>query len=88
LEINIDQYLINGGDDEPQPTWRDVLKAVSTIRKYIDELDDPLAVSHKIEELLGPFNWQLRFEETKNTKHTILTNYFFKMIVTVSMSNT
>jgi hypothetical protein len=39
---------------EPRPTRRDVLKAVSTIRKYIDELDDP--VSRKIEELLGPFN--------------------------------
>jgi hypothetical protein len=38
----------NGGDDvddgvaiEPQPTRREVLKAVSTISKYIDELDDP-----------------------------------------------
>jgi hypothetical protein len=51
---------INGGDDvddeiiEPRPMQRDVLKAVSTIRKYIDESDDP--VSRKIEELLGPFN--------------------------------
>ena len=39
---NID---INTGDDvdgveiEPQPTQRKVLKAVSTITKYIDELD-------------------------------------------------
>jgi hypothetical protein len=74
---------INGGDDvddefeivEPRPTRRDVLKAVSTINKYIDELDsDP--VSRKIEGLLGQFNRQLRFEETKNMKDTVLTNYF------------
>jgi hypothetical protein len=45
---NID---INGGDDEdcvptdpePRPTHRDVLKAVSTIRRYIEDLDDPIA---------------------------------------------
>ena len=68
---------INGGDDvddefeiiEPRPTRRDVLKAVSTINKYIDELDDP--VSRKIEELLGqlidnsvltrPRTWKIHF---------------------------
>jgi len=39
---------INGGDDgdddvpaEPRPTRRDVLKAASTISRYIDDLDDP-----------------------------------------------
>ena len=52
---------INGGDDvdevvdtEPLPTRREVLKAVSTINKYIDGLDDP--VSRKIEGLLWSFN--------------------------------
>jgi len=76
----LENLEINGGDDvddeliEPRPMWHDVLKAVSTIKKYIDELDDP--VSHKMEEILGPFNWQLCFEEIKNMKDTILTNYF------------
>ena len=65
---NID---INGGDDvdntgvaiEPRLTRREVLKAVSTISKYIiDELDDP--VSCKIEGLLWSFNQQLRLDES------------------------
>lgn len=75
---NID---INGRDDvddgvaiEPQPTRHEVLKAVSTISKYIDELDDP--VSRKIEGLLRSFNRQLRLDETKNMKDTVLTKYF------------
>ena len=75
---NID---INGRDDgddgvvvEPQPTRREVLKAVSTISKYIDELDDP--VSRKIEGLLRSFNRQLRLNEAKSIKDTVLTKYF------------
>ena len=74
---NID---INAGDDvdgveiEPQPTRHEVLKAVSTITKYIDELDDP--VSRKIEGLLRSFNRQLCLYKTKNMKNTVLTKYF------------
>ena len=52
---------INGGDDvdngvaiEPRPMRREVLKATSTISKYIEELDDP--VTCKIEGLLWSFN--------------------------------
>ena len=65
---NID---INGGDDvdnagvaiEPRLTRHEVLKAVSTISKYInDELDDP--VSCKIEGLLWSFNQQLHLDES------------------------
>ena len=74
---------INGGDDvddgpdveiEPQPTQREVLKAVSIVTKYIDELDDP--VSRKLEGLLRSFNRQLRLNETQNMKDTVLTKYF------------
>ena len=72
---------INGGDDvdegvdtEPLLTRREVLKAVSTINKYIDGLDDP--VSRKIEGLLRSFNQQLHLNETKTMKNTVLTNYF------------
>ena len=73
---------INGGDDvdngvaiEPRPTRREVLKATSTIRKYIEELDDP--VSRKIEGLLWSFNRQLRLDESKNMTDTVLTKYFY-----------
>ena len=71
----------NGGDDvddgvaiEPQPTRQEVLQAVSTISKYIDELHDPL--SRKIEGLLRSFNRQLRLDKTKSMKDTVLTKYF------------
>ena len=55
-----------GVDTEPLPTRREVLKAVSTINKYIDGLDDP--VSRKIEGLLRSFNRQLCLNETKTMK--------------------
>ena len=72
---------INGGDDvdddlplEPGPTRRDVLKAVSTIGRYIDDLNEPIA--RKMEAILGSFNRQLRLDETKTMKTTVLTDFF------------
>ena len=74
IEINGGDDVDEGVDTEPLLTRREVLKAVSTINKCIDGLDDP--VSHKIEGLLRSFNRQLRLNETKIMKNTILTNYF------------
>jgi hypothetical protein len=75
---------INGGDDgdesdddtpaEPRPNRRDVLKAVSTIGRYIDDMNDPIA--RKIEALLGPLNMRLRVEETRSMKNSVLTDFF------------
>ena len=73
---------INGGDDvddddvslEPCPTRRDVLKAVSTISRYIEDLNNPVA--HKMEALFGSFNMQLRLDETRSMKPTHLTDFF------------
>ena len=49
---------INGGDDvdedfpaEPQPSRQDVLKATSTLSKFIEKMDDPIA--RKLKGLLG-----------------------------------
>ena len=56
---------------EPRPTRRDVLKATSTIIKYTNDLNDPLA--RRIETLLGSFNRQLRLEETRNLKDAVLS---------------
>ena len=39
---------------EPRPTRRDVLKAVSTIGRYIDDLDELTA--RKMEAILGSFS--------------------------------
>ena len=72
---------INGGDDvdddgpvEPHPTRREVLKAVSTIRKYTNNLNDPFV--RNIEALLGSFTRQLRLEETRHMKNAVLTDFF------------
>jgi hypothetical protein len=73
---------INGGDSnvdedfpaEPQPSRQDVLKATSTLSKYIEKMDDPTA--RKLEGLLCSLNMQLRLEETRNLKDTHLTSYF------------
>ena len=76
-----DNIDINGGDDvdfdglpEPLPTRRDVLKAVSTINKYISDLNDPFA--RKMEIILGSFNRQIRLDEARNMKETFMTDYF------------
>ena len=72
---------INGGDDddddapaEPRPKRSDVLKAVSTIGRYIEDMNDPIA--RKVEALLGSFNMQLRLEETRSLKNSVLTDFF------------
>jgi len=81
-----DNLDLNGHDDgndgdsieeaslEPPPSWRDVAKAVATINRYIEELNDPLA--RKVEALLGTFNRQLHLNEAKSLKDTLMTDYF------------
>ena len=54
IEINGGDDVDEGVDTELLPTRREVLKAVSTINKYIDGLDD--LDSRKIEGLLRSFN--------------------------------
>ncbi|KAF8801777.1 hypothetical protein BYT27DRAFT_7226676 [Phlegmacium glaucopus] len=75
---------INGSDDvddeilsEPRPTHCDVLKAASTIHKYVEDLNDPIA--HKMESILGSFNTKLHLEQTENMKSTTLTDFFRKV---------
>src|ERR1700678_1893335 len=80
---------INGGDDvdddiplEPRPTWRDVqvLKAVSTICRYTEDINEPIA--RKVEVILRSFNSQIRLDESHETngmKNTILTDFFQKV---------
>ena len=75
---------VNGGDDvdddislEPCPTWRDVLKAVSTICRYTEDINEPIA--QKVEAILGSFNRQICLDETKGMKNTILTDFFQKV---------
>ncbi|KAF8235827.1 hypothetical protein L208DRAFT_1255204, partial [Tricholoma matsutake] len=76
----------NGGDDmdnmdnipiKPHPTRRDVLKAVSTINKYINKLNDPITC--KVEGILGSFNRQLCLDETRSMKAMVLTDFFQRL---------
>jgi hypothetical protein len=58
LDINSGDDVDDDGPVEPLLTRRDVLKGVSTIGKYTNDMNDPL------EALLGSLNRQLRLEET------------------------
>ena len=74
-----DAMDINGGDKldvvvEPVPTWRELLKVVSTIRKYTDGSNNSLV--RKIDALLGTFTGQLHFEETQRMKDSVITDFF------------
>jgi len=78
IEINSgDGVDINGMPIEPHPTWCNILKAVSTVSRYAKNLNHPIA--HKFEALLGSFNRQLRLEETKSMKETVLTDFFQRL---------
>ena len=61
---------------DPRPAQLDVIKAVSTIRKYIEELDDPIA--QKTEAHLAFFNMNIRLDRTRCMKNTLLTDFFSK----------
>ncbi|KAG6804975.1 hypothetical protein H0H92_001345, partial [Tricholoma furcatifolium] len=71
----------NGGDisedevdDEPKPTRREALLAVSTLQKYISDIDDPFA--RKFEAILGAFGHQTRLNAAQSLKNTSITSYF------------
>jgi hypothetical protein len=75
---------INGGDNvdedipiKPHPTCCDVLKAVSTINSYINDMNNPVAC--KFETILSSFSRQLCLEATKSLKETVLTDFFQKL---------
>lgn len=58
---------------EPPPTQHDVLKVVTTIGKYTDDINDPIV--HKMEVILGAFTRQLCLNETITMKSSVLTDF-------------
>jgi hypothetical protein len=60
-----------------RPTWHDLLKAISTLSKFIEDLDDP--ATRKLEALLGPFTRKFRFPETMSMKNTVLTDFLQRL---------
>ncbi|KAF8219530.1 hypothetical protein L208DRAFT_1339375, partial [Tricholoma matsutake] len=62
---------------KPHPTPHDIFEAVSIISRYAEDLNHPIAC--KFEALLGLFNKQIRLEETKSMKKTVLTDFFQRL---------
>jgi len=60
--------------DISHPSRCAVLKAVSTIRQYIDDWNNLTACNQ--EAPLGSFNRQLYLDETNGMKITVTTNFF------------
>ncbi|KAK2465871.1 hypothetical protein APHAL10511_001512 [Amanita phalloides] len=76
-----EQAVNNGGDNvdndapvNPRPTYREVLCAASTIKHYIDGIDDPIA--RKLEVLLAAFTRQARLDQACMLTTTKITDYF------------
>jgi hypothetical protein len=72
---------IAGGDDdddlpdpEPRPTNLAVLQASATIKKFIEEINEPYA--RRLEALLSSLSHDLRLENTKALKDTLITDFF------------
>jgi hypothetical protein len=59
---------------EPPPTRKEALQAMMVLRRYANEMDDPLA--HKVEAVLGSFGRMTRVHEVKSMKDKKLTSYF------------
>ena len=74
---------INGGDDidgipaDPCPTHCEVLKAVSTIHRYIEDLNDPIA--RTMETHLASLSMKIRLDGARCMKNTLLTKFFPKL---------
>ena len=74
---------INGRDDiygipaNPRPTHREVLKAVLTIHRYIEDLNDPIAQT--METHLASLSMKIRLDGARCMKNTLLTNFFPKL---------
>jgi hypothetical protein len=77
-----EDILINGGDDdidddclsEPYPTYKEVLAAISTLKKHIDLDSGPCA--RKLDDILDPFRYNPHREHSNPMKPTLVTDYF------------
>ncbi|KAJ7477653.1 hypothetical protein FB451DRAFT_1131871 [Mycena latifolia] len=72
---------INGGDDDPQdfsgepkPTRNEALHAISTLSKYLADIDG--AFARKLEVGLAAFGREAQYEETQQLVLTSITDYF------------
>jgi NAD-dependent oxidoreductase involved in siderophore biosynthesis len=61
-------------DSETLPAHRELIKAVSTIRRCIEDLNDPIA--RNLEVNLASFNMNIHLEGTRHMKKSLLTDFF------------
>jgi hypothetical protein len=76
-EENIEVNAGDDGDDSPQdptPTRKEALQAVSTLQKYLQEEDGTFA--RKLELALATFGRETRLEQSKQMITTSITDYF------------
>ncbi|KAF8227820.1 hypothetical protein L208DRAFT_1404861 [Tricholoma matsutake] len=70
---------INGGDDTNEeiidmPSHRDALAASLILQQYVADLNDPCA--RELEAILAGFGRQVRLQESRDMKPTLITSYF------------
>ena len=71
-----DEVSTDGNNDcdkptKPPPTWKEALQVMMVLRRYANEMDEPLV--HKVEAVLGLFG---RMTQVKSMKDKKLTSYF------------
>ena len=66
----------DGIPTDPHPTYRDALKAASTLCWYIEDWNDPIA--RKMEAILASFNMKICMDESKTMKDTVLADDFHR----------
>jgi hypothetical protein len=80
FEVVMHAEGINGGDenpaDDPKPTRKEALQAVSTLRKYLSDVDG--AFVRKLELGLATFGRETELERSKNLVSTSITDYFVR----------
>jgi len=75
-EINRGDELDNAGDMD-KPTQKETLQAISTIQKYIADINKPFA--RKLELSLMEFGHQTRLDEAQSLIDTSITDYFTRI---------
>ncbi|KAJ7813528.1 hypothetical protein B0H14DRAFT_2376751, partial [Mycena olivaceomarginata] len=78
---NLEDGEINGGDDghndflpEQKPTRKEALQAVSTLQKYLADVDSSFA--RNLELGLATFGRETQLERSKALVSTLITDYF------------
>jgi len=56
------------------PSYKEVLKAISILKKHVDLDSDPC--SRKLDAILNSFRYKLHIEQSKSMGPTLITDFF------------